>query len=280
MKKISFILLFGLLSIWSFTQEPDFAKVTNTEMEISSGFERLFSLPDSPERDSLNEILLNHLSSALSSWDSFFYNWDKLKYVGNFRSPDNRVRVFTWYLESAGPEYHYYGLIQHLTGNRKKKQEVEVFGLTDRHRDVKNPETVVQSDTSNWLGYLCYGIHSFRKRKNTWYVLFGYEYPSRFSQKKLLDVLTFDRKGEPVFGGNFVLDKKRTDRFILEYSADVVISLRYNPHLDMIVFDHLEPMQPILEGNYRFYNPDGSFDGLTFDDGKFILEKDVDARNY
>ncbi len=100
-----------------------------------------------------------------------------------------------------------------------------------------------------------------------------------FHIKSCLTCLTFDRKGHPVFGGDFVLEKKTVRRFILEYSADVVISMRYNPHLNMIVFDHLEPFQPIFKGNYRFYSPDGSYDGFTFDDGDFVFQKDVDARN-
>ena len=60
----------------------------------------------------------------------------------------------------------------------------------------------------HWYGCLYYGIHAFSKRKDTWYVLFGYDFNNKFSHKKLLDVLTFDRKGKPSFGGDFILEKK------------------------------------------------------------------------
>jgi len=113
-----------------------------------------------------------------------------------------------------------------------------------------------------------------------YYVLFGFQFNDQFSHKKLLEQLTFNRKNTPVFGGDFVLEKKTVKRFILEYSSEVVASMRYNQHLDMIVFDHLEPFQPIFRGTYRFYGPDGSFDGFTFDDGRFLFQEDVDARNY
>ena len=76
------------------------------------------------------------------------------------------------------------------------------------------------------------------------------------------------------------LKKNTVTRFILEYSSEIVISMRFDPRLAMIVFDHIEPFQPILKGNFRFYGPDGSYDGFTFDNGEFIYQKDVDARNY
>ncbi len=280
MTKIYVCILFLLLAVPLFSQETEFPLLIKAENELSQQFTMLYSLPDSPGRDSLNQVILSRFREALNSWDSFFFDWEKIKNVGIFRSQDNRVRVYTWYLENEKGLYTYYGFVQHLTGKKKNRQKVDVFGLLDHHNEIKNPETVARPDTSDWYGCLYYGIHSFKKRKNNWYVLFGYEFNNSFSHKKLLDVLTFSRKGDPVFGGEFVLEKKTVNRFILEYSADVVSSLRYNPHLDMIVFDHLEPLQPILKGSYRFYSPDGSYDAFKFENGTFVFQKDVDARNY
>ena len=91
-----------------------------TESRLAGEFEELYSIPDSPRRDSLNTTILLQLRDALDSWDSFFYNWDKLKYTGIFRSQDNKVRVYTWFLEHDNGEYSYYGFIQHLNGRKKK----------------------------------------------------------------------------------------------------------------------------------------------------------------
>jgi hypothetical protein len=49
--------------------------------------------------------------------------------------------------------------------------------------------------------------------------------------------------------------------------------------MDMITFDHLVPFHPIYENNYEFYGPDGSFEGLQFEDGTWIQRTDIDARN-
>jgi hypothetical protein len=58
------------------------------------------------------------------------------------------------------------------------------------------------------------------------------------------------------------------------------MSINYDERLDMIVFDHLAPFEPILSGNFAFYGPDGSFDGFKFENGSFRWYRDVDARNF
>jgi len=48
---------------------------------------------------------------------------------------------------------------------------------------------------------------------------------------------------------------------------------------NLIIFDHLSPTSPQLEGMYDFYVPDGSYDGFTWEKGKWIYIKDIDARS-
>ena len=79
--------------------------------------------------------------------------------------------------------------------------------------------------------------------------------------------------------GLFFNGKDRVDRMVLEYSSQVAISVRYDPLMDMVAFDHLVPFHPIYNGNYEFYGPDGSFDGLEFSAGTWILREDIDVRN-
>ena len=111
-------------------------------------------------------------------------------------------------------------------------------------------------------------------------MIFGFDLVDEFSNIKLLEVLELNRKGEPSFGGNFIVEDKKKQRIIFEYSEKISMSLKYDDRLDMIVFDHLSPFEPIFRNNFRFYGPDGSYDGLRFEKGDFILEEDVDARNY
>ena len=47
---------------------------------------------------------------------------------------------------------------------------------------------------------------------------------------------------------------------------------------DMIVFDHLSPSREDLEGQYQFYGPDFSYDGLRWKDCGWVLIEDLDLR--
>jgi len=49
---------------------------------------------------------------------------------------------------------------------------------------------------------------------------------------------------------------------------------------EMIVFDHLVPMDQNLEGQYRFYVPVGDmFHGFVYDNGMWNFHSDVNAWN-
>jgi len=113
--------------------------------------------------------------------------------------------------------------------------------------------------------------------------------------------LRFKSSGTPVFGAFLFkrYNKKKTKRVILEYSATVMVSLKYDDQAfyirkntrnkkkklkrineRMLVFDRLMPMDPNLEGQYEYYVPETNiFDGFVFHNGKWIFIKDVDARN-
>ena len=68
---------------------------------------------------------------------------------------------------------------------------------------------------------------------------------------------------------------------MFEYSSEVTMSLRYEKDRDMIVYSHLGARQEgnLLEGQYQFYGPDGSYDALVHKKDKWITVEDIDARN-
>ena len=68
---------------------------------------------------------------------------------------------------------------------------------------------------------------------------------------------------------------------MFECSQEVSMSLRYNKKQNRIIYSHLGPRQEggVLEGQYQYYGPDGSFDALEFKKGKWVTVEDIDARN-
>lgn len=236
-------------------------------------------MPKSQERDLLNEEISVKFQKALSEVDGFYFKWNGLDKIGKVYSENNKLRIYTWYLQTKNDDYQYYGFIQYNNGKRKKgKEEILIYTLKDNSSNMKNP--VNQSFIpENWYGSLYFNMKSFVHKRKVYYMLMGYDFNDSYSQKKILEVLTFSKKGEAVFSGNFDSDYEKQKRIIFEYSNNVAMSLNYNDRLEMIIFDHLAPLQPIFFGSYRFYGPDGSYDGLKFNKTIFHLKKEVDARN-
>lgn len=122
-------------------------------------------------------------------------------------------------------------------------------------------------------------IHTKYKSKN-YYTLLAKDENDKISQKKIIDVLTFDNQGVPHFGADiFNFQKKYPKRIIFEYSAGCSMSLKYSPKKDSIIFGHLAPIEPQLEGQFQYYCSDMSFDGFGFKKGKWNYGADVKAMN-
>ncbi len=272
------IFLFFLFHLQVFSQEPEYLKVMETEEKLQKAFDELYSDP-TLNQDSINQMIMQTFESVLATWDGFYYKWKKLDKIGIVWSEDKRLKIITWYIQKNPDEYKYYGFIQYKPAKNKRNREILLYQLDDHSGEMRDP-AVAEVSANRWFGCLYYDVRQFGKPKDTYYTLLGYDFNDRLSTIKLIEILTFNKQGEPLFGGEIHSDKKVYARLLNEYSSDLVISQKYLPRLDMIIFDHLEPFQPIFEGNYRFYGPVGSYDGLRFDDGKFFLEEDVDARNY
>lgn len=274
-----YLLFFLLTSSYLFGQENiDLTLILKKEKELRRNFELLRSDINDEQKDSLNSLILDIFSSVLIFNESFSYPWHELDMIGKVNSEDMCVNLFTWHIEKSNKEYLYSGILQYRKPGKKNKNQIFIFPLTDRSGSFKDPETLVLTP-DNWYGSLYYSISSFTHRKKTWYVLTAFDFNNSFSHKKSIEILHFEHN-KPVFGGEIKLENKSLTRLIFEYSSNVVMLLHYDNNMGKLVFDHLVPLEPILKGVYRFYVPDGSYDGLKFDNGTFIFENDIDARNY
>ena len=88
----------------------------------------------------------------------------------------------------------------------------------------------------------------------------------------------FDENGQPIFGiPVFLFNKQLQNRMVFEYSINATMSLRYDNRIKMIIFDHLAPPSSLYYGDYKFYGPDFSFDGLKFENGKWNYQENVNV---
>ncbi|MGY8953788.1 MAG: hypothetical protein ACKVJP_10530 [Flavobacteriales bacterium] len=86
--------------------------------------------------------------------------------------------------------------------------------------------------------------------------------------------IALEKFGKNVFGPPFTNQK----RFFIEYSSEVVVSLKYHPKTDQVVFDHCIPPNKGLEGIYDYYVPDMSFDAFEFRKDRWYFVQNVDVR--
>ena len=75
------------------------------------------------------------------------------------------------------------------------------------------------------------------------------------------------------------MDKKRTKRLVFEYSAKVVMFVRYEKRYKKIVYDHLIPSPKSMVGKYEFYYPDGTYDALEYEGTKWVHRSGFYATN-
>jgi hypothetical protein len=210
------------------------------------------------------------LVRALKVKHSFYYPFDSLKTISRLYSPDSVFRIFTWQMKKDEYVLLQKGAIQMKTNDGSLK----LFPLFDVSMFSGKPEDSVRSN-NNWIGAIYYKIIMKEHNGKKYYTLLGFDNFSISSNKKWMEVLSFNANGEPVFGQPFISFKqdsiKRPDqaRFNIEYKKEAGTVLNYNPEMDMIIFDHLisETDQPEKKDTYI---PDGDFEGFKWINGQWV----------
>lgn len=252
------------------------AGLTAAEMNLYQKFSSLYKTRDVTLQNELNSQIMDTLESILRDPISFEYQFDSLRWTARIYSPDRKLRFITWNIPAENGTHTYYGFLQYYP---KKDQPCLVFRLYDKSPEISQPESETLS-TEKWWGALYYEVLLNKYKGNRLYTIIGYDLNDRYSNRKVIDVLTFKDNNIPVFGQPvFRIDGKLKDRVIFEYAEDVVMIVRFNEKMKMIVFDHLSPIDPALRNNPRFYAPDSSYDGLRFRKGLWEFIPDVDVRN-
>ncbi len=225
-----------------------------------------------------NNVLISYLNDFLKRPESFNANFSKVKGITVLTSDDKLLRVYTWNLQFNDGSYKYFGYLQY-----KNKNKIDLFFLDDKKYNYDGEIRLYQSH-SEWYGAIYYEMVTKKWNSQTYYTLIGWDGADFLINRKVVEVLYFDRKGFPVFGKKlFKLNRTLTGRLVFEYADRATMLLRYNQKQDMIVMDHLSPNDPKYTGIYAYYGPDFSYDALVFRAGKWILQQDIDpniAINY
>lgn len=254
-------------------QGPESPDLVQSEILLEDLFVQLYSDSLSDQEQVLTTIL-DIMPDVLASEGAMNFPWNGLSRIGVVTSDDQLIRIFTWHVTEDPDHHRYFGFIQ--VGQKKGK--FKLYTLVDNGLNQRGVTRLDQS-IEDWYGKLYYSIISTTFKRKTYYTLLGMDFNNTRSTIKTIETFSIQRS-QPRFAKDlFFNGRDKQDRLVLEYSSQVAISVRFDPGMDMITFDHLVPFHPIYENNYEFYGPDGSFEGLQFEDGTWIQRTDIDARN-
>ena len=209
---------------------------------------------------------------ALKMSNSFLYPFDSLATVSRLYPADSSFRIFTWQLKKDDYMYYQKGAIQMRTPDGSLK----LYPLFDASMFTGKPLDSVRT-RRNWIGALYYRIIQKEFNGKKYYTLLGFDDYTISSNRKWMEVLSFDdQTGEPIFGGQVISFKDDTtkvkpvlNRFDIEYKKEARTLFNYNPEMDMIIYDHLisETEEPEKKETYI---PDGDFEGFKWENGQSV----------
>ena len=258
-----------------------------SQSELSALLDSLRKIRSDSARLNLNEVFFHKVYTALSSGVPALVNLDSVN-ITKAGTEDGRIRIITWNIQQNNGENLYCGFIS-------DQQQLKIFPLNIRKSEPVLDENQV-FNSGNWPGGIVYKIIDRKMGNQARYTLLVWDGLNRRESRKYLDVLTFDKQGNPAFGsGIFKTMDGIKNRIVIGYSAGASFTVSYtkqkvvlsgvrksqrNVNDHMIVFDRLVPMNPELEGQRWSYVPVGNtHDAFIWFNGFWTLTEDIQAKN-
>jgi len=252
-------------------EEYDFKTLAEKEKELKPfGDSILDGCNDFSKMDALTDFIPLFVK-ALKIRGSYYYPFDSLKFMTILNAPDNTFRLYNWTLPFTNQTYRFYGAIQ------KNNAELDLIPLYDFSQKT-NLLTAEDSANTNesWYGAQYFDMMMFKHKGKKYYVLLGWNGNELISHKKIIEILSFDEKGNVVLGAP-IIDYKGDIlyRKIIQYNDAAIVILKAIPEKKLIVFDHLVPPAPKDKGKLWLYIPDGNYDYFKFRKGKLVFGEDL-----
>jgi hypothetical protein len=211
------------------------------------------------------------LKKALRVPGSFYYPFDSLKFMKKLVPEDQSFRLLNWLIKFDDGTYHYVGAIQMNTAD-----SLRLIPLSDQSAKLDSNVENTVLEPKEWFGALYYTIIQSKLKGKKYYLLLGWNGADIISDKKVIEVLSFDNKGKPKFGAPiFEQSGKMKHRIVFTFTGSATMLLNYLPEYRAISFDHLAATKPELEGKPWTYVPDGSYDYFQEKKGKWIFREDL-----
>lgn len=231
---------------------------------------------DSVKRE-LNDSLLTTVRRFLSNDSNYSIPLKNLSFMGDLRSPDDAFRFITWNLALTTNEHVYFCLIQL---NPERYPTSPYIELQDNSLATERVE-FKQLRPDKWYGALYYDIVPFKQKKQTYYVLLGWDGNNQLTKKKVIESMLIDKTGRVRFGFSVfdMGERHKKRRVIFEYAQKSYFVLRYDEEMKTIVFNQLAPEKPEYKGLSAFYVPIMQYDGLIYKKNTWKKVEDITPKN-
>jgi hypothetical protein len=222
------------------------------------------------ERMISDSVFTRLLVRTLQIKNSFYYPFDSVMGVSHIYAPDSTFRIFTWNVQFNDYYSRQKGAIQ----LRTKDGSLKLIPLRDFSEFTTKADDSVRNRT-NWIGAQYYNMVKTEYQGKSYYTLFGFDSYSAQSSKKWIEVMYFNERNEPVFGGPFFTFQKDDPpqkpkyRISIEFKKDTRVLVNYIDDIGVILVDHLvsESDEP---DNKWTYVPDGDNEGYKWENGKWV----------
>lgn len=264
-----FVFFFFSLNAQSQNRVPNIPLLKAKEDSLAVLANKIITSTDPAIRFRSDSQFTRILVRALKNPFSFYFPFDSLVSISRICSPDSSFRIFTWQVSKDEDVHRRHGAIQMNTPDGTLK----LFPLIDRTSTISN---ITDTITNNewWIGSIYYKILQHQFNGRSYYTLLGYDENNIRSTKKRIEILYFNERKTPVFGGPFfdfsgdTIPKKMQSRFWIEYKKNGNARMTYDDEMQMILYDHLisETNEPMKKYTYI---PDGDYEGFKWENGKW-----------
>ena len=272
MKWAIILFLLGSLSLPFETNAQLHAANANTLAAAQDSLQQLsykmINAPTAEQRQKACGQFIPLFVNALKTPHSYAFPFDSLKQISILYDKERTFRIFTWAIALSEIQYRFYGALQIKTADGSLK----LYPFFDNTPYIQNLDTITSPKA--WIGALYYGMRKTTYNGKDIYTLMGWCGFSLQTNKKVLDVLTF-QNGEPVFGAPLFsfpddsVQHELQNRFFLEYKRDGNASMNYDSTTQMIVYDHLMSLNSQPD-NKASLVPDGTYEAFKWINGKWV----------
>ena len=263
---ISLFILFNIVK----SQDIDFEEQGKNIISLSN---LILTGETDSIRNYASQQMQELLKEILNTKKSYLHEFKETGHVSILQPKDKKFKIITWFIPYKSGELKYFGIIQ--TCNKRGKK-CNTYILEDT-QDLSQENINYDFQLNNWYGCLYYDLIITKIEKDTYYTLLGWDGNNNKTSKKMIEVLNVSKNQAPYFGANIFNNNK--NRILIEYSSQYPISLKYDPELEYIVFDHLEPIDEISMQNFSLYAPNLSYDIFKKTKLGWILEEEIYLNN-